>query len=133
MLNLEQTEEALTEIIDSLPEEIFFDLNGGVLLKEEVKFSPRRLVDDLYILGEYHYDQIYGRYIVIYYGSMQRVYGHLSEQRFIKKLESVVKHELTHHLEHRARERDLEKEDERKLIHYYERHAKRNKAEEANL
>lgn len=124
MPDLEQTEKALTEIVASLPEEIFFDLNGGVLLKEEVKLSPHRIDDDLYILGEYHFDRIYGRYIVIYFGSMQRVYGHLSEEKYIKKLEDVVKHELTHHLEHRARERDLEKEDERRLIHYYEQHAR---------
>ncbi|NLB10782.1 MAG: hypothetical protein GX834_06925 [Clostridiaceae bacterium] len=114
----------MTEIVASLPEEIFFDLNGGVLLKEEVKLSPHRIDDDLYILGEYHFDRVYGRYIVIYFGSMQRVYGHLSEEKYIKKLEDVVKHELTHHLEHRARERDLEKEDERRLIHYYEQHAR---------
>ncbi len=126
MLTLEQTEQALTEIVDALPEEIFFDLNGGVLLKEEIKMSPRRLTDDLYVLGEYHFDRIYGRYIVIYYGSLRRVYGHLPAEEFIKELDRIVKHELTHHLEHRARERDLEKDDQRRLIHYYERHAKRN-------
>ncbi len=98
------------------------DLNGGVLLREEVKLSPNRLADDLYILGEYRYEHIFGRYINIYYGSMLRVYPQLSDERFIEELERVIKHELTHHLENRARERDLEVEDERSLLHYYARH-----------
>ncbi len=122
MMTLEQTEAALHRIIDALPPEVFVDLNGGVLLREEVKLSENRLADDLYVLGEYRYEHIFGRYINIYYGSMQRVYPHLSDERFVEELERVVKHELTHHLENRAKERDLEIEDELSLLHYYARH-----------
>lgn len=121
-MTLEETEAALHEIVDSLPEEVFVDLNGGVLLKEEFKLSEDRLADDLYVLGEYRHEHIYGRYIVIYYGSLQRVYGHLTAERYFKELERVLKHELTHHLENRARERDLEVDDARSLLHYYARH-----------
>mgnify|MGYP006980732913 FL=1 len=121
-MTLEETEAALHEIVDSLPEEVFVDLNGGVLLKEEFKLSEDRLADDLYVLGEYRHEHIYGRYIVIYYGSLQRVYGHLPAERYFKELERVLKHELTHHLENRARERDLEVDDARSLLHYYARH-----------
>lgn len=49
MMTLEETEAALHEIVDSLPEEVFVDLNGGVLLKEEFKLSEDRLADDLYV------------------------------------------------------------------------------------
>ncbi len=122
MMTIEETEAALHSIVNALPPEVFVDLNGGVLLREEVKLSPDRLADDLYILGEYRYEHIFGRYINIYYGSMLRVYPQLSDERFIEELERVVKHELTHHLENRARERDLEVEDERSLLHYYARH-----------
>lgn len=122
MMTLEQTEEALHRIVDALPPEVFVDLNGGVLLREEVKLSKNSLADDLYVLGEYRYEHIYGRYIIIYYGSMKRVYPHLSDEAFTAELERVVKHELTHHLENRAKERDLEIEDERSLLHYYARH-----------
>ncbi|MDD2426510.1 MAG: metallopeptidase family protein [Eubacteriales bacterium] len=122
MMTLEQTEEALHRIVDGLPPEVFVDLNGGVLLREEVKLSENRLADDLYVLGEYHHKQIYGRYIIIYYGSLKRVYRHLDDERFEEELERVVKHELTHHLENRAKEHDLEVEDERSLLHYYARH-----------
>ncbi|NLB50634.1 MAG: hypothetical protein GX809_03520 [Clostridiaceae bacterium] len=126
MLTLEETEQALATMVDGLPEEIFFDLNGGVLLKEESKLHPGRRADDLYILGEYYSDRIFGRYIVIYYGSMRRVFGGAAEADFLKELEQVLKHELTHHLENRAGERDLEYEDQRQLLHYYARHRERN-------
>lgn len=122
MLTLEQTERELTRIVESLPEEIFFELNGGVLLKEETKYHPGRVADDLLILGEYYRDRIFGRYIVIYYGSMRHVFRGASDEVFLEELERVLKHELTHHLEHRAGERDLEIEDERELIHYYANH-----------
>lgn len=124
MLSLEQTERELTRLVDALPEEIFFELNGGVLLKEELKFHPERLADDLVILGEYYRDPIFGRYVVIYYGSMRHVYQGSSDEVFLQALERVLKHELTHHLEHRAGEHDLEREDEKELIHYYASHGR---------
>lgn len=121
-LTLDETEKALDLMVQALPPEIFQDLNGGVLLKEEAKLHPRRLADDLYILGEYYWDPIFGRYVVIYHGSLCRVLGQASPRRFKEELEKVLKHELTHHLEHRAGERDLEREDERQLVHYYASH-----------
>ncbi len=124
MLTLEETEKALEALVHALPEEIFFKLNGGVLLKEETKLHPAGRADDLYILGEYYADRIFGRYIVIYYGSLQRVFQHYSDCDFRKELEQVLKHELTHHLENRAGERDLEFEDQRQLLHYYARHGR---------
>lgn len=122
MLTLKETEEALTRMVDSLPREIFTELNGGVLLKEDAKLHPKRRADDLYILGEYYRDRVFGRYVVIYYGSLRRVFGQLSDQDFLLELERVLKHELTHHLEDRAGERDLVWEDERALLHYHARH-----------
>ncbi len=125
MMTLEETEQALTRLVDSLPEEIFTELNGGVLLKEEMKLHPHRLSDDLYILGEYHRDRVFGRYVVIYYGSLIRAFGHLPPEAFEVELDRVLKHELTHHLENRAGERDLEIEDQETLLHYYVHHPKR--------
>ncbi len=122
MLTLEQTEQAINEIVESLPEEIFVDLNGGVLLREDVKLHSQSRTEDLYILGEYYRDRIFGRYIVIYYGSLVKVFRHLNSARFRGELERVLKHELTHHLETRAGEHDLERQDERELLHYLARH-----------
>ncbi len=129
MMTLQETENFLAELVQSLPEEIFRELNGGVLLKEEAKLHPARRADDLYILGEYYVDRIFGRYVVIYYGSMRRVFRHLSDHDFQREVEQVLKHELTHHLENRAGERDLEYEDQRQLLHYYARHSQGGSAE----
>lgn len=122
MLTLEETQVALARIVDALPEEIFIDLNGGVLLKDDVRLHPNRRADDLFILGEYYRDRIFGRYIVIYYGSFRRVFRHASDDVFLRELERVLKHELTHHLENRAGDRGLEIEDELKLLHYHASH-----------
>jgi hypothetical protein len=123
MLTLDETQRALETLVERLPEAIFYELNGGVLLKEDVRLSPHRVQDDLFVLGEYYRDPVFGRYVVIYYGSMRRVFGHLPRDRFIEELDRVLKHELTHHLEDRAGDRDLEIEDARQLLHYYARHA----------
>lgn len=122
VMTLDEMEKTLDDLVQALPPEIFYELNGGVLLKEEVKLHPRRLADDLYILGEYYRDPIFGRYIVIYYGSFCRVFEGEGPDRLRSELDRVLKHELTHHLEHRAGERDLEKEDDRQLLHYYASH-----------
>ena len=121
-MTVDETEKALEALVQALPPEIFLELNGGVLLKEEAKLHPRRLSDDLYILGEYYRDPVFGRYVVIYYGSLCQVLGGAGPETFLEELDRVLKHELTHHLENRAGERDLEREDDRQLLHYYARH-----------
>ncbi|NLA70847.1 MAG: hypothetical protein GX850_00160 [Clostridiaceae bacterium] len=122
MLTLEETQLALARMVEALPEEIFIDLNGGVLLKDEIRLHPNRRADDLFILGEYYRDRIFGRYVVIYYGSLYRVFQHAPDEVFLRELEHVLKHELTHHLENRAGDRDLEIDDEIKLLHYHASH-----------
>lgn len=129
MMTLEETEEALARLVQDLPQEIFEELNGGVLLKEEAKLHPGRLSDDLFILGEYHRDRIFGRYVVIYYGSLEKAFGHLPKEEFRAELDRVLKHELTHHLENRAGERDLELEDQETLLHYYLHHPQNRRSQ----
>lgn len=103
--------EILDEIASELPEEIFKDLNGGVGLLDETKKSTKDPNGNLFTLGEYHRDQM-GRYIVLYYGSLCAVYGNSSRERYRKHLKDVLTHELTHHWESLAGERDLEIKDE---------------------
>jgi len=101
----------LDEVAAELPEEIFKDLNGGVSLLDETKRSKKDPDGNLYTLGEYRRDQM-GRYIVLYYGSLCAVYGSISKERYRKHLKKVLSHELTHHWESLAGERDLEVKDE---------------------
>ena len=107
----------LDEIAAELPDEVFRELNGGVSLLNETKRSEADPNGGLYTLGEYRRDQM-GRYIVIYYGSVCIVYGHNTREEMRKNLKKLLAHELTHHLESLAGERDLEIEDEIDLDDY---------------
>ena len=108
----------LDEIAESLPEEIFKDLNGGVLLLPQYKLSPHAIADDLFIMGEYHIDRFLGRMVYIYYGSIIHIYGNASEHIIKRELRKVLCHELTHHLESLAGERGLEIIDAERLHRY---------------
>ena len=106
------------QIAETLPAELYKDLNGGILLLPQEKISPYAVGDDLYILGEYQSGGSMGRLIKIYYGSFEKLFGSLSEEEFKERLKKTLFHEFTHHLESLAGERDLEIEDERQLAAY---------------
>ena len=112
MMDIDQFEAVLDTIANTLPPAFYEELNGGILLLPEAKR------DDLYIMGEYHRDQIMGRYIVIYYGSFERVYGYLSDEALKKQMEKTLRHEFRHHMESRAGLRDLEIADRMQMEDY---------------
>ena len=121
MFEINEVEEILEEIATELPQALYNELNGGILLLPQVKRSPVGCDNDLYIMGEYHSGGSMGRYIVIYYGSFMVLYGHLDRDDLKKKLAHTLYHEFTHHLESLAGERDLIKEDEKFLRDYMRR------------
>ncbi|NLJ58357.1 MAG: metallopeptidase family protein [Tissierellia bacterium] len=121
MVSIEEVQVMLDEIVGEFPPELFKDLNGGILLLPQVKLHKKSIEDDLYVLGEYRNERISGRYIVVYYGSLNKLYANLSRKRLKFKLRSIIKHEFTHHLESLAGERHLEIEDERQLSEYIRR------------
>jgi len=124
MLTFEEAREALTEIADSLPEAIFNELNGGILL------LPDAITDEngLLILGQYNVEpRGFGRYVTIHYGSMMEAYGHLSREAFRKELEGVLRHELVHHLENLAGDRTLEIKDAIEMENYIRAKRKKRK------
>lgn len=118
MISIEEMESILDEIATELPQEFYNELNGGIILLPEARPDPIGTDNDLYIMGEYHSGGGLGRYIAIYYGSFERVYGHLSREKLKKQLSQTLKHEFTHHLESLAGEDDLEEEDERFIQDY---------------
>jgi predicted Zn-dependent protease with MMP-like domain len=121
MVSIDKVEIILNELVDALPKQIFKNLNGGVVLLPDKKYNEVARDNDLIVLGEYYRSNTLGRYIKIYYGSIMEKYGHLSEDRLKIKLDKVLKHELTHHLESLAGERDLEKEDLKFISRYLQR------------
>jgi len=118
VVSLEEMESILDEATVEFPQELFKELNGGILLFPETKLNPVGRKNDLFILGEYHSGGNMGRYIVIYYGSFMKVYGRLEKEALRDKLIHTLKHEFTHHLESLAGERGLEIEDARFLKEY---------------
>lgn len=111
--------EFLDRIADELPREFFDELNGGIILRPEARQHPDSQNQDLWILGEYHKNGVLGRFINIYYGSFEKVYGHLNQSELKERLRHTVLHEFRHHLESLAGERDLEVEDAITLAQYH--------------
>ena len=117
MFSIDEINEMLDDIAANLPMEIFRELNGGVSLLNETKRSSADPSGGLYTLGEYRRDQM-GRYIVIYYGSICIVHGRNTPGQMYENLKKILTHELTHHMESLAGERDLEIQDEMDLDEY---------------
>ncbi len=107
MLSFEEVGLLLDEYTEQLPEEIFAGLNGGVNLINRRRFDE----EGNCILGLYNCNGM-GRYIEIFYGSLRYMYRELSDDELKAEVKKVLHHELTHHLEHRAGDRSLERWDE---------------------
>lgn len=117
MLSIDGFTRLLDTAVSRLPKEIFEGLNLGIGVVEGVKRQHRTASGNpAYILGEYRVSHAMGRGIVLYYGSFMRVYPDLEDEgQAFQLIEEVLKHELTHHLEHQAGARDLEIADARRL------------------
>lgn len=114
-------EEMLDEIAKDFPGALFEHLNGGILILPDVKLHEKNKNNDLFIMGEYHYDRALGRYIAIYYGSFARIYGNLPREALKARLTATLKHEFLHHVESLAGERGLEIKDAHDIAEYLNR------------
>ena len=111
----------LQEEAEKIPEKFYEGLNGGVIISEETKLSPYAQNNDLYIAGQYLHSYQMGKQIVIYYGSMMRLFGYLDDEGMRREIARVLRHELKHHIEGRAGIRSLEKWDEEQIAAYLQR------------
>ena len=114
---IDEVEEILEDICESIPSYAFDHLNGGIILSEDKKYHEESRADDLLIMGEYQ-RSILGKMIKIYYGSFMEMYRFSSRERLKEKLEEVLLHEFTHHLEFLANEWGLVIEDKKFLEEY---------------
>ena len=120
MISYDEAGVMLDEIAGEIPDEIYRELNGGVILLPETKLHPESGGhDNLYILGQYHYQPMgLGRYITVYFGSFVRVYGYCDAARQKDELRKIVYHEFEHHMESLAGDRSLEIQDAIDLARY---------------
>lgn len=114
---IDEVEEILENICEAIPSYAFDHLNGGIILSEDKKYHEESRADDLLIMGEYQ-RSILGNMIKIYYGSFMEMYRYSSRERLKEKLEEVLLHEFTHHLEFLANEWGLVIEDKKFLEEY---------------
>ena len=121
MVTIDEAQEMLDEIAESLPQEFYKYLNGGILLLPEARPSPYAQNNDLWIMGEYTHGGTMGRMIKIYYGSFEKMYSYLEPDEFKEKLRHTLLHEFTHHLESLAGERGLEVKDEVQIREYLDK------------
>ena len=123
---VEAFRELAGRLLDRIPEEFLRGLDGGIIVLDEVHRDPGA-PRGVYTLGEYVVeDPGLGRYILIYYRSFLRLYGHLGPRRVKGELWETILHELRHHLEDLAGVRDLEREDEA-LLESFRRWAEENR------
>ena len=118
MVTMEEAGIILDEIAGELPIEFYNKLNGGILLLPQAKLHPEHKGNDLYILGQYCYSNTMGRYITIYYGSFEKLYGHLEPKQFKEELRRTLIHEFTHHVESLAGDKSLEIKDKKRMSEY---------------
>jgi predicted Zn-dependent protease with MMP-like domain len=113
ILTIDQCYDILDRLAEEYPEEIFSELNGGILLLEEALPDPEA-GEDIYIMGEYCWDEM-GRYIYLYYGSFVALLADEEESVWEEELRITLRHELTHHVEGMAGERSLEYKDSEQM------------------
>lgn len=117
MVTFEECAQMLDDIADSMPQELFRDLNGGMSLETQAKVHPQSIRGELFILGEYVRNSI-GNSIVFYYGSIMKVYGSLPNDKLYAELERIMHHEVKHHNEHLAGCDDLGIYDDEQIVAY---------------
>ncbi|HYF95824.1 MAG TPA: metallopeptidase family protein [Symbiobacteriaceae bacterium] len=113
-MDIEQFTELADRLMDRVPEPVLEGLNGGVTVRRNArrdKADPR----DVYIMGEYVTDPVMGCYVVLYYGSFVAILTGEPDAVWEEELWETIRHELRHHLEVRAGESDLDREDEEQM------------------
>jgi len=123
MIGMEEYKAIVSELIDELPEEFFRDLNGGVIVSENMVIPDYARDNDLYTMGQYQ--TYYGvRQIVMFKGSFDRRYPKADTAEAKKILRGVLRHEFRHHVESMGglhNSSTLEADDERKKREYLSR------------
>ncbi|GHU82947.1 hypothetical protein AGMMS50284_5650 [Clostridia bacterium] len=119
MYTIDETNDILDEIADSMPFDLYRELSGGIVLMPQAKIHPAALDNDLFILGEYCRSSI-GQCIKIYYGSFNKLFSHYSYEQYREKLRKVLAHELRHHNETLAGYNDLVVYDHHEIAKYLE-------------
>ncbi len=121
-MDIEGFHRLVEEASQDIPDALFRELNGGILVLERARRQPE--VKGTYILGEYHVERPgMGRYIILYFGSFRGILGSRAQEKdYRQQVWKTLLHEFRHHLESLAGVADLEREDREHLEALYLRH-----------
>ena len=110
-MNIRRFRKTIDAGLESLPPELFRQLNGGILVRPETKEDG-----DALILGEYVEDPDLGSLVLLYYGSFAEALEGASADEWEEEIEETVIHELRHHVESLAGVDYLAREEEMELF-----------------
>lgn len=110
-MNIRRFSKTIDAVLESLPPELFRQLNGGILVRPETKEDG-----DALILGEYVEDPDLGSLVLLYYGSFAEALEGASADEWEEEIEETVIHELRHHVESLAGVDYLAREEEMELF-----------------
>ena len=116
MLSIDEVNDYLDAVVETFPEVLFDELNGGVNLLEDTVPDPEFPEGEMCILGEYC-DDLLGLYINLYYGSFAALAEREDWDRetWEEELRTTLSHELTHHMENRGGLHALDDRDAEEL------------------
>lgn len=117
---IDDVHEILNEIYINIPKDLLEDLNGGIILLDEIMYHEESRNGDLLVLGNYSRFGV-RKQINIFYQSLKKAYPILEQDELREKLEDLLMHELRHHTEYKARIMDLIVEDEKDIDNYLNR------------
>lgn len=101
-------------LVERIPPVFLEGLNGGIVVRRRARRNPGD-PPGVFILGEYITDPYLGCYIALYWGSFCELFAGEDEKVWEEELWETIKHELRHHIEARAGESDLDREDAEEL------------------
>ena len=120
-MTMEEFSAIVEEEMALLPEYVFEELNGGVIVDERTCQHPDSQRNDLYILGTYTSGGVPGKQVTLYYGSFMATMPGGATEYIRAQIRETLRHEFLHHLETKAGmfgEGSLIEEDRERMIRY---------------
>jgi hypothetical protein len=120
-MELDEFSAYVTEILDNeIPPILLEGLNLGVIVSPKLERSKDE--SQFIIMGVYVQSSL-GKQIILYYGSFLYFFEKRSKKAWKRKILSTTKHELIHHIEALAGQKDLANKEK------YEKYLRQRKKE----
>lgn len=99
MISPDTFDQMLEGLIQSMPEELFDALNGGVVISED---TVEKTDEPGLLLGAYRHDRHLGNWIELYYGSFAQTFAADDDAAWLPALEGELRRLLRQHMANQA-------------------------------